>query len=407
MASFAISERAARRFLLERSRLGCGRPPKATVTDLVRHLEAVQIDPVARVGRNQDLVLMARNASYQPTWLDDALMRGEVFEYRAQEASVMPMKDYPLLKGVRLRMRERLQDELGRYSDIVQQIMARIEAEGPLMARDFASDHRVLGYWDTDQARTKATSHVLNLLYDAGYLVIASRQGVIRRFDTPHRRVPREIFEAARAIDVEDADRRLFEKYFRAYGLVNASSPRLGWSYRPMSWRRAWIQEQEAQGKILRVDIKNVKRPYYVLEQYQDRLIYWENAQRGRNRPIRFLPPLDNLLWDRDRVSDLFSFYYRWEVYVPAHRRTFGVYAMPILAGDRLIGRIDPELHRQSDTFRLHKIQFEPGVRVTPRLKDAVTDALRRFGERLGARQLAWDQSLNADDAQAENTDQQ
>ncbi len=407
MASLAISEEAARRFLLDHLWLGSGRPPESTVIDLVQHLEAVQIDPVARVGRNQDLVLMTRNTRYQPTWLDDALMRGDVFEYRAQEASVLPMKDYPLLKGVRQRMRERLQDELDRYADIVQEIVARIEAEGPLMARDFASDHRVLGYWDTDQAQTKATSHVLNLLYDAGYLVIASRQGVIRRFDIPHRRVPRATLEEAEAIDVEDADRRLFEKYFRAYGLVNASSPRLGWSYRPMRWRRAWIQEQEAQGKILRVDIKNVKRPYYVLEAYRDRLIHWENAERGWNRPIRFLPPLDNLLWDRDRLSDLFSFYYRWEVYVPAHRRTFGVYAMPVLAGDRLIGRIDPELHRRTHTLRLHKIEFEPGIRVTPRLKDAVADALCRFGDRLGAHQLAWDPSLDADDSHPENPDQQ
>lgn len=315
----------------------------------------------------------------------------------------MPMKDYPLFKGVRQRMRERLNDELRRYPDIVREVMARIEAEGPLMARDFASDHRVLGYWDTDQARTKATSHVLNLLYDTGYLVIASRQGVIRRFDIPHRRVPAAILEAAEAIDVEDADRRLFEKYFQAYGLVNASSPRLGWSHRPMSWRRALLHEQEAQGKIVRVDIRNVKRPYYVLEEHGDRLIQWERTQRGWSRPIQFLPPLDNVLWDRDRLRDIFSFYYRWEVYVPADRRTFGVYAMPILAGDRLIGRIDPEYQRSTGTLRLHKVQFEPGVRVTPRLKDAVADALRGWGERLGAHQLEWDQPLYMNHSEAED----
>jgi uncharacterized protein YcaQ len=97
-------------------------------------------------------------------------------------------------------------------------------------------------------------------------------------------------------------------------------------------------------------------------------------------------------LWDRDRLVDLFRFYYRWEVYVPAPQRTFGIYAMPVLAGDRLIGRIDPEFRRQHSVMVIHKAHWENGTTVTPSLERAVTEALEIWAKRLGAERLLWDE---------------
>nr|WP_243239835.1 crosslink repair DNA glycosylase YcaQ family protein [Sulfobacillus harzensis] len=381
-----VSRSAGARFLLNQLQLGVARPSRRlTLAQRIRQLEAVQIDPVARVGRNQDLALMARAPGYEPSDLDDLLAAGQVFEYRAQEASVLPMDDYPLFEGVRQRLRLRLKEELTRHQEVVREVLDRIEREGALMARDFATDRRVLGYWDSDQARTKATSHVLNLLYDAGCLVIAGRQGVTRRFDLPERRVPAPLLDQARAIDAEEADRLLFDKYFRAYALVNSKSGRLGWSGRPMAWRRERLKQLEDAGQIVRVTIEGVDRPYFLRSESLMELEQWQAGERGWHRSVRFLPPLDNLLWDRDRLTDLFSFYYRWEVYVPPQRRTFGVYAMPILIGDRLVGRMDPELERATASLVIHNWAWEPGTRVTPRLSHDVTRALEAWAKRLGA----------------------
>lgn len=392
MRDWQVSRLAARRFLLEAVLLG---PVKSDLMDrpgrlgdMIHQLAAVQIDPVARVGRNQDLVLTARFAGYRSEQLDRLLRHGAVFEYRAQEACVLPMEDYPLFEGVRQRLRERLSDELARYHEVVDAVLARIREEGPLPARAFVSADRVYGYWDNDHAKTKATSHVLNLLYDAGYLMVAQRDGLTRIFDVPDRVVPQALRERARELGPDGADQGLMDKYLSAYHLVNGRSSRLGWGGRPMAWRRQALEDRVARGTVHRVTVEGVKSPYYVRDEDRDRLGDWMQRERGWDRPIHFLPPLDNVLWDRDRLVDLFDFHYRWEVYVPADRRTFGVYAMPILVGDRLVGRIDPELKRAESTLVVHKVAWEPSVRVTPRLRRDVTRALEQWAARLGAHRV-------------------
>ncbi|GMA49935.1 hypothetical protein GCM10025857_12920 [Alicyclobacillus contaminans] len=97
------------------------------------------------------------------------------------------------------------------------------------------------------------------------------------------------------------------------------------------------------------------------------------------------MPPLDNLLWRRDRVADLFDFSYRWEIYTPAAKRRFGYYTMPILAGDALIGRIDPKLDRKRARLDIQLLQIEPRVRWTKSLRRRVLAALAAFARAHGA----------------------
>ncbi len=390
MRQITISRQAARRFLLERLQLGFGphRPRPLSLPMRIDQLEAVQIDPVARVGRNQDLVLLARDHRYRPAELDYLLARGLVFEYRANEASVLPIEDYPALAGVRRRYRQRLQPILDRYATVVHDVRRRLENDGPLPSRAFMSDKKVLGYWDTGEATTKETSHVLNLLYDAGELMVVRREGTTRFFDLPERVVPGPILSDAAHRSSEEADELLFDKYFRAYRLVRRGNPRLGWSGQPMAERRHMLNQRVRDGRIVEFCIEGVPTPYFVLAADVARLIFWDTqGNRGWRRPIRFLPPLDNLLWDRERLVDLFSFPYRWEVYVPPEKRRFGVYAMPVLAGDQLVGRIDPELKRSEAALVIHNAEWEPGVG-TSALRQAVDAALADGARRLGGDHL-------------------
>ena len=111
-------------------------------------------------------------------------------------------------------------------------------------------------------------------------------------------------------------------------------------------------------------------------------------AQRNTNAPIRFLAPLDNLLWRRERVRDFFDFDYTWEVYVPPAKRTYGYYTMPILAGDRFIGRFDPRLDRERGRLLIELLHLERGVRVATQLRKALEDALQAFARFHGASDL-------------------
>jgi uncharacterized protein YcaQ len=385
MKPIEITRQGARRFLTQSLQLGPRRSSGPTaLKERIAALEAVQIDPVARVGRNQDLALYARSPRYQPSQLDRLLTKKEIFEYRAQEACVLPMGDYPLFKGNRTRLEKRLAVHWNRYPDTVRHVLDRLESEGPLPSRAFVSEGRVMGYWDTDTPSTKETSLVLNLLADAGRLMVVRREGTTRFFDLAERVVPSPLREEALQISGEEADDRLFDKYFRAYRLVRGTNSRLGWSARPMAERRQMLAERIEAGRVVPVQIEGVKALYYVLSEDVDRLALCNRAG-GWTRPIRFLPPLDNLLWDRDRLVDLFDFYYRWEVYVPPAKREFGVYAMPILAGDRLVGRVDPEIRRDASTMLVHNVRLESWVSSRPTLIKALDEALANYAERLGA----------------------
>jgi uncharacterized protein YcaQ len=387
MKTQTVSRKAARLFLLDALGLS-RRSGSRSALDWVRLLQAVQIDPVARVGRNQDLAIMARDPQYPPLAVDALLDARAVFEYRANEQCILPMADYPYFAGVRQRMRQRLQNELARYRDTVCLVLGRIQNEGPLPSRAFASLTKVMGYWDTNTPGTKETSHVLNLLADSGLLVVVHREGVVRFFDVPERAIPDPVYDEARHIDIREADQGLFDAYFRAYRLVRGRHGRLGWSGCPLSERRQMLHERLTDGRVVAVSIQDVATPYYILVNDVDRLQAFQAAGREKSGPVAFLPPLDNLLWDRERLQDLFDFYYRWEVYVPPAKRAFGPYAMPILAGTHLVGRIDPELDRRTRCLIVHRLAWESSRSIGGRLEAAIFQSLNHWAERLGAMQV-------------------
>ena len=354
-------------------------------------LEAVQIDPVARVGRNQDLVLLARDSRHRSHMLDEALQKRQVFEYRANEASVIPTRDYPAFEGVRRRWNQALASELRRYSESARAILNRIASHGALPSRDFHSEKRVYGYWDTTAASTKETSHVINLLVDTGQLMVVKREGTTRYFDVPAQVIDREVIGRCQEMTAAEADDLLFDKYLRAYRLINGKHSRLGWNGHPAGIRQSMLKQRLADGRLVSVVIDGLASPYYVLAEDREDLQKWDSSPRHWRRPIRFLPPLDNLLWDRQRLLDLFDFHYRWEVYIPAAKRRFGVYAMPVLMGDRLVGRIDPEVRRGQEMLVVHNTEWEQSIRATPAFRAAVSDAVRQWGETLGVAQVVWE----------------
>jgi uncharacterized protein len=368
-----------RRFLLEcQSLTRPSRPARSEdVLNLVRRLECVQIDPVAAVERNQHLVLAARMPGYRPQTLVDLLAGGRVFEYWANAACVIPMEDFPVLEGVRRRYAAAVQQEIEQLAPVCQAVLDRLAADGPLPARAFESADRVHGYWDNKAAKTKATSHALNLLLDAARVMVTRREGSERCFDLPERAVPKELREQAGAMETAEADELLFEKYMRAFRVFDPGDFRFGWRRMPAPDRKARLERRIKAGQVVPLQVDGVRRAHYILAADVDRLR--EQREAPPEGQVRFLPPLDSLLWRRERVSDLFEFDYVWEVYIPEPKRKYGYYAMPILAGDRLVGRLDPRLDRVKGRLIVRLLQLEPGVKLTARLRAGLGNALREF----------------------------
>ncbi|PTM58575.1 winged helix-turn-helix domain-containing protein [Desmospora activa] len=385
---FTVSRRAVRRFLLDVQGLlsveNKKEPPTAdNVLEMIKKLECVQLDPVSVVERNQHLVLAARMPGYQPTLLHKLLQQGKLFEYLANAACAIPIEDYPLFKPTRERIGQQLQPRLDELAPVIEQVLKRLEVDGPLPSRTFDSNQRVHGYWDNQLPKTKDTSLALNLLVDTGTIRVVRREGSERFFDLSRRTVPQQIWQEAETIDTVDAREQLLQKYLCAYRVFDPGDPRFGWSKMSASQRRQAIQERVQKGSVIPLQIEGIRRNYFILASDLDRL--QTHAQIASDHdasaegPIRFLPPLDNLLWRRERVEDLFGFSYKWEIYVPRAKRRYGPYAMPILADDRLIGRIDPQMDRKNGVLTIRLLQVEPDIRLTPRLRQNLDDALQSF----------------------------
>ena len=310
---------------------------------VVRDLECIQLDPVALLGRNQDLVLGARLQRPPHGILDTLLRQGDLIEYEANAASIMPTEDLVWLKGIQSRLHQALQPQLDSMGSVVEHVLERLQQKGPLPTRAFITQQRVAGYWDTDGAATKATSHALNLLRNAGIIRVVARKGGHRLFDLMERGLRSSVLDAWRAISNEEADRGLLYKYVRAYGVVDIGDPRFGWRRMRMSDRQGQIKHLLDTGRIMPLAIEGVNRSYYVNSELLPLLEQCRNQSEPRDEeaPIRFLPPLDNLLWRRERLQDIFDFNYRWEIYIPASKRQYGAYVMPILSGSTLIGRLN------------------------------------------------------------------
>lgn len=386
---FEVKKTALRRFLLEKSNLLPSKEENLAEADdvigMIRKLECVQIDPVAAVERNQHLVLNARIPTYTPTALERLLSEGQVFEYMANAACVIPIEDYPMFEVVRSRIQNRLQEGLTQLGPVVQQVLSRLEAEGPLPSKAFEAEQRVRGYWDNEHPKTKATSHALNLLNDVGRIHVVRREGNVRFFDIRDRAVPKHLLSQANDMNAMEAKQALIEKYLRAYRVVDWGDSRFGWQPLPAAERQEAVQQRVREGTLIPLRVEEVRRPYFVLAEDLDLLREHGNADSEErvftSNSIHFLPPLDNLLWRRERIFDLFDFSYTWEVYTPAVKRRYGYYAMPILAGDTLIGRMDPRLDREQGRLHVRLLQMEPGIRWRPQLRKNLKRALERFAK--------------------------
>jgi len=395
----AVSRQAIRRFLLDAQDLLGDHHyrPGAVATSgqvlrAIRRLEAVQLDPVAAVERNQHLVLAARVPGYTPVRLQQLLVQRRIFEYWGHAACVFPIEDYPIFEHKRRQTRRRLRSDFERVRPVARAVLARLEREGPLPARAFTSAQRVHGWWDVKGPRTKVTSHALNLLAYVGQVMVIRREGLERHFDLPERVVPPELLGRARDIDPREADRALLMKYMRAYRIFDPRDWAFGWRRVPGLNRRAIVEKLIRAGTVIPLQIDGVRGSYYMLAEDEGRLRRHDRrasqAQQNTDASIRFLAPLDNLLWRRERIADFFDFDYTWEVYVPPARRTYGYYTMPILAGDRFIGRFDPRLDRESGRLVINLLHLERGVRATAQLRTALEVALHAFARFHGATDL-------------------
>lgn len=308
----------------------------------LERLEAIQLDPVAVVERNHHLVLYNRLQNYRPQHLEALYPNKQVFEYWAQARCILPIQHYGLFDD--LRQKWRFDHPQGPIAQAAEHIRAQL-AHGPLPSRMLDSGQKVQGYWGF---ATKATSQALEHLWEAGEVVVAYRKGDERHFALSQQWLP--------PIPPTPNPREKALKFVRAYGVLDQGDPRLGWQQMAAPQRRDLLEALVTEGVLLPLDLP-LKRRYYL---YAPLLPLLEKVQTAKVWPkVYLLSPLDNLLWRRERIQDLWGFAYKWEIYVPEAKRQYGPYVLPVLEGEHLVARADLRLERAKGVLRLHGLWWE------------------------------------------------
>jgi uncharacterized protein YcaQ len=396
-APLRLSADHARRFLVRRHLLD---PPRslpaqpASVLEVVRRLGSVQFDPIEVPGaRNHDLVLHNRVAGYRRAWTDAWLYGPErrLVELYNKSLNLLPVAELPYYRLAWDHAGERYRDGILReQAALVDSILATVSAEGPASTDAFRHlDHRVEWWW----AETRAARAVMEALFVTGRLGIARRDGNRRYYDLVERLFPAELL-AQRVTKHESLRHRLLSRH-RAVGLMAVGGGTDLVTGTGSAAERAALTEQLIeQGELLPVHVDGLREPRHILAEELP-ILEATAPVTSTKAAVSFVAPLDPLLWDRRLLQRLFAFDYRWEIYTPAAKRRFGYYALPVLFGDRLVGRIEPRFERRTRTLRVLGIWFEAGFEPmqTPSFIAGLSAALDDYQRFVGARAVTFPRS--------------
>jgi uncharacterized protein YcaQ len=389
-----ISGDHARRFLVRRHLLD---PPRnlpaepESVLRVVDRLGSLQFDPLEVPGaRNHDLVLHDRIAGYRHDWLDQWLYGDDrrLIELYNKSLNILPISELPHYRLAWEHAEAHYRDRLLRdQADVAAAILERIRTDGPLSTAAFKDHNHAVDWW---WAPTPAARAVMEALFVSGRLGIARREGNRRYYDLVERLVPAAMLE--RREPEEQARKHRLWSRFRAIGLMDASGRAdVIYGTGTVAQRRRWTAELVESGHLLAVEVEGLNGTRYLPA--EEASVLEAALPAASDAPgVSFLAPLDPFVWDRGLLRDLFGFDYVWEVYVPAAKRRWGYYVLPILFGDRLVGRIEPRRDKSSPDLRILNVWFEDGFAPMeePHFVSALAEALRAYLSFVGAPRAKW-----------------
>lgn len=329
--------------LIKNGSFGCG---KRGVLNCIRHLGYVQIDTISVVERAHHHVLWSRVPGYRARLLNELVRGNDIFEYWFHAAAYLPIEDFRFALP-RMNAIKSGEKHWFRHKDkkLMRRICQRIRAEGPLMARDFDDRRKTgSGWWDWKPAK-----QALEQLFMEGDLMVVERRGFQKVYDLTERALPSNINTIVP--DIHELARHFIDTTIRAHGFASLKS---------FTYLR--------KGKAVR---ESVKEQLHQL--VQDKLlmitqlpcgtsVYADADLSSRKRVVQkvsILSPFDNAVIQRERCEKIFDFEYQIECYVPADKRKFGYFSLPLLYRDQFVGQMDCKADRQHRILRLRSLHVD------------------------------------------------
>jgi uncharacterized protein YcaQ len=365
---------------------GRGARARRAALRVIQRFGYLQLDTVSIAGaRTHAIVLLSRLAGLDPSLPEELLRPGEpLFEYWGHEASWLPIELYPLFEFRRREFRRHpwWGDLVGQHPRVAEDLLRRIRNEGPLRSQDMEG-RGGRGWWDL-----KIAKKVASALWSSGELAIRERCGFQRTYDLAERVIPDRW--RSQSVPRPEALERILLRALAGHGWAPTGTLAQTW--------RLLNRGREVTAALARLREKGEILACTLLGDGRRRSAGWIRpadlelaARLTRVRPRRdrgvLLSPFDPLLWDRRRVEQLFGFHQVLEIFKPAPRRIYGYYCLPVLAGERLVARLDLKAERRAGQLRVLSRRFEGAGGVaaaSPEDAEAARSALERYAAAIG-----------------------
>ncbi len=350
----------------------------------VRRAGCIQYDPIDICGRNAELTLFSRVGGFRKSMLQSLLYRDRALvDYVDKELAIFPAEDWPCFSAYRAQSRAHGEEFEG-LAPLLEQAVGYISRHGPVSADTLPIPGRIVwhstihwsGNWHGD---SPAARSALEQLYTDGTLVIHHKEGARKFYDLASRHLPEALLTAADPHPSRED--HIAWRVLRRIGAVG-----LLWNRRSDAFLGIPMTTQQrdqafarlaGEGRIAAVMVEGVRSPLYLRREDEPLLRSVLSCEADARPRCEFLAPLDPMLWDRRLIETLFGFHYSWEIYTPAEKRRYGYYVLPVLWGERLVGRVEPV--RDGNALTVRGLWLEEDVRPNGRLRAAVLAAARRF----------------------------
>lgn len=372
-----ISNRCARRLLVFAHGLAAAPTGPLNLTSLIDSLGYVQLDTIRNVTRAHHHILWSRNQSYREPMLWTALKQRSVFEHFTHDASILPIRFYPLWEHQFRRMRKRLasSESWRKGADLRASVLTRIDRDGPLSTHDFES--KVTG--KKEMWTRPPHKRALDQLWYTGELTTSHRENFTKFYDLADRTIP-----TAHRTDTYDADSahdRLCREALTRLSIATRGQLQDFWGAASSAETQHWLNESP--DAYVPVQIESCTGDWinaYAAPDIEARI---QTCPAPTTR-LRILSPFDPLIRDRTRLLRIFGFDYRIEIFVPQAKRRWGYYVYPLLEADRLVGRIELKADRKSETLSVLNFWSEAGTTWTQARESKLQAEIQRLARLIG-----------------------
>lgn len=358
---------------------------KSGVMEFTRQVGCIQYDPIDICGKNAELVLQSRIRGFSKNMLEELLYQDRLLmDYPDKNLAIIPVEDWPYFERYRQAARQHA-ESYPQMETLTRQVRSYIQQVGPVSSNELNAlqlegdfTWRSAIHWSSGNNVSRS---VLEQMYSTGELVIHHKKGTRKYYDLAEKHIRADVLHAPEPL-LNELDHHKW-RVLRRIGAVG-----LLWNRASDAWLNIWglktgqrnraFHELLLEDRIVAVEVEQMKERLYCRTEdvpMIERILQNPELQSR----CELIAPLDNLMWDRKLIYALFEFDYKWEIYTPALKRKFGYYVLPLLYGDRFIGRAEIIVERKSGRLVVKRVWYEKDMQPTEELVAVVKECFERF----------------------------